>query len=103
MNTVYHSAFSTADRHFKAMLNRIEYYNDMSISCTELGRSLDARVYMQLMVGQIEAACALIDQCYEMEFITRSEAFNIKHWLYWYDDPNRLDPGFYFFEDFRYE
>lgn len=103
MNTVYHSAFSTAERHFKAMLNRIEYYNDMSKSCSELGRSLDAKVYGQLMTGHIDAACDLVDLCYYMEFITRSEAYNIKHWLYWYDDPSRFNPYYCFFEDFRYD
>lgn len=103
MNTVYHSAFSTADRHFKSIINRIEYYNDMSHFCSETDRSLDAKIFNQLKHGQIDAACDLVDLCYLMEFITRAEAYNIKHWLYWYDDPDRIDPDIRFFEDFRYE
>lgn len=100
MNTVYHSAFSTAEHHFNAMINRIQYYNDMSVACSDINAR---RIYRELASGQIKAACDLVDLCYCMDFMTRTEAFNIKHWLYWYDDPDRLDPANCFFEDFRYE
>lgn len=103
MNTINHSAFSTAEHHFKAMLTRIEYYDDMSNAMLELGRILDAKVYIRLRTGQLGAACALVNLCYDMDFITWTEASNIKRWLYWYDDPDRLNPESHFFKGFRYE
>lgn len=103
MITINHSAFSTAEHHFKSSLNRIEYYNDLANACLDLDRSLDVRIYMQLRAGEIDKACDLVDLCYHMHFLTRTEAFNIKHWIYWFDDPDRLDPELGFFEDFRYD
>lgn len=48
-------------------------------------------------------AVKLIGWCYDQGYLNRTEAFNVKHWLYWFDDPARLDPANCFFEDFRYE
>lgn len=48
-------------------------------------------------------AVKLIDWCYDHGYLNRTETFNVKHWLYWFDDPNRLEPETCFFEDFRYD
>lgn len=102
MNTINHSAFSTAEHHFKSILNRIEYYNDMANACVDLDRSLEVMIYVHLRDGEINVACDLVDLCYRMDFLTRTDAFNVRHWLYWFNDPDRLEPESGFFEDFRY-
>lgn len=96
-------AFDMAEAKIKDHLHRMRMYSDLieTLYWSASAETLDLyRIYIE---NEAAAIHAIVEWCYGKGYVDRSECFNIRHWLFWFDDPNRLDPKYYFFEDFRYD
>lgn len=95
------AAFDRAEARFMALINRAS----LNLTFEQDTRSIDpesADLYRFMVQETLLTAGHLVNWCYEQGYLTRTEAFNIKHWLYWFAEPdlfNYCEGGM----DFRYE
>ena len=84
------------------MILRAEMYVSLERIASNV-EPISEELYQFMLSETLSTARHLVNWCYDQGYLDRDECFNIKHWLYWYDDPFRLEPECCFFEDFRYE
>lgn len=95
------AAFDRAEDRFISLIHRADFH----VTLEKTARKIDpetADLYRFMVQETILTAGHLVNWCFNQGYLTRSEAFNIKHWLYWFADPEGFceytDP-----EEFRYE
>lgn len=97
--------FDSAEAYLKALIVKAA----LDVQMMNVYKSMELADYALIDLYRFKAqrsmvtAAKLVDWCYDRGYLDRDECFNIKHWLYWFDDPNRFEPETGFFEDFRYE
>lgn len=79
--------FDMAEARIKGHIQRMGLYSDLikALSSSADAETLDLyRVYIE---NESEAIQALVNWCWNQNFIDRFEAKNIIHWIKWFDFP----------------
>lgn len=95
------TAFDDAERLLISLIRRAGMQTKIAASYRPIDPNA-ADLHHFMATEDISMACGIVDWCYDQEYLTRSETFNIKHWLHWFNDPEFFD-YWKCAEDFRYE